>query len=247
MAKAKSKPKTKIKKSEKHAHYEALGVALFALGVLLLLALGWPRVVTGRNPIGPVGALLDSWFLAAFGGFGFLVAIPAFAWGLDSFGVIRRSNAARASAFAVVLLVFLPTLTWLLNPEAGGKLGTAVGPLLVSGFGTLGAILIVAAVLLIASVLTLELSVARAIGRIFGVVWTGLKRLVILSWRALRRIGSWLAAVVEGFRRRRMRPASWMRRTSRRQNCRRWIFSPRRPPAVEGWSARSSRRSARFS
>jgi S-DNA-T family DNA segregation ATPase FtsK/SpoIIIE len=191
MAKAKSKPKTKIKKSEKHAHYEALGVALFALGVLLLLALGWPRVVTGRNPIGPVGALLDSWFLAAFGGFGFLVAIPAFAWGLDSFGVIRRSNAARASAFAVVLLVFLPTLTWLLNPEAGGKLGTAVGPLLVSGFGTLGAILIVAAVLLIASVLTLELSVARAIGRIFGVVWTGLKRLVILSWRALRPGSPW--------------------------------------------------------
>lgn len=206
MAKAKSKPKTKTKKSEKHARYEALGVALFALGALLLLALGWPRVVTGRNPIGPVGALLDSWFLAAFGGFGFLVAIPAFAWGLGSFGVIRRSNAARASAFALVLLVFLPTLAWLLNSESGGWLGTAVGPLLVSGFGTLGAVLIVAAVLLIATVLTLELSVARTVGRIGAFVWTGLRRLVLLGWRALRRIASWLVAVVEGFRT--ARPAS---------------------------------------
>jgi S-DNA-T family DNA segregation ATPase FtsK/SpoIIIE len=196
MAKAKSKPKTKTKKSEKHARYEALGVALFALGVLLLLALGWPRVMTGRNPMGPVGALLDSWFLAAFGGFGFLVSIPAFAWGLDSFAVIRRFNAARASAFAVVLLVFLPALAWLINSDSGGWLGTAVGPLLVDGFGTLGAVLIVAAVLLIATVLTLELSVARMIGRISGFVWAGLRRLVLFGWRSLRRIGSWLAAVV---------------------------------------------------
>ncbi|MEE9578447.1 MAG: DNA translocase FtsK 4TM domain-containing protein, partial [Gemmatimonadota bacterium] len=199
MAKAKSKPK-KNKKTDKHPRYEALGVALFALGVLLLLALGWPRVMTGRNPIGPIGALLDSWFLAAFGGFGFLVAIPALAWGLDSFGVIKRRNAARASAFAVVMLVFLPTLSWLLDAESGGWLGTEVGPLLLSGFGTLGAVLIVVAVLLIATMLTLELSVARVIGRIGRVAWTGLKRLVLLGWRALRRIGSWLAAVAEGFR-----------------------------------------------
>jgi S-DNA-T family DNA segregation ATPase FtsK/SpoIIIE len=210
MAKAKPKTntKTKTKKSGKHPRYEALGVALFALGVLLLLALGWPRVVAGRNPMGPVGDLLDSWFLAVFGGVGFLVAIPAFAWGLDSFGAIRRSDAARASAFAAVLLVFLPALAWLLNSESGGWLGTAVGPLLVSGFGTLGAFLIVAAVLLIATVLTLELSVARTIGRVGGFVWTGFRRLVRLGWRALRRIGSWLAAVVEGFRTARPAPDS---------------------------------------
>lgn len=207
MARAKAKS-GKSRKTESRARYEALGVALFALGLLLLLAVGWPRAVAGRNPIGPVGALLDSWFLAAFGGFGFLVAIPAFAWGLRSFGVIRRANAARVSAFAVVLLIFLPTLAWLLNADSGGWLGTEVGPLLVSGFGALGAVLIVAAVLLIATVLTLELSVARAIGRIAGVVWTGLKRLVLLGRRALRRVGSWLAAVVEGFRAGRPAPES---------------------------------------
>ncbi|MEJ2369902.1 MAG: DNA translocase FtsK 4TM domain-containing protein [Gemmatimonadales bacterium] len=197
---AKAKPKAKAKKSENQARYEALGVALFALGVLLLLALGWPRVVTGRNPIGPVGALLDSWFLVAFGGFGFLVAIPAFVWGLDSFGVIRRSVAVRASAFAVVLLVFLPALAWLIDSESGGWLGIAVGPLLLSGFGTLGSVLIVAAVLLIATVLTLELSVARMIGRIGGFAWTGLRRLILWAWRALRRIGSWIAMAIDGFR-----------------------------------------------
>lgn len=194
MAKRSTKP------DRRRSGSEALGVALFALGVLLLLAVGLPRLMTGRNPIGPLGALLDSFFLAGFGPFGFLIAIPAFAWGLQALGAVGRSKALQVSSFGLALLVLLPALSWLFDPGTGGRLGRTVGPLLVSGFGTLGSILIVIAVLLVATVLTLELSVARGIGRAAGLARRALGRLAAWTWRAVRGIGSRLRAVVEGWR-----------------------------------------------
>ncbi|UCG75781.1 MAG: DNA translocase FtsK 4TM domain-containing protein [Gemmatimonadota bacterium] len=203
MSRAKNK-----RASGRQTRNEALGVALLALGALLLLAVGLPRVAGGRNPIGPVGALLDSWFLTAFGGFGFLIAAPALVWGLHSFGLIGRSTAVRGSVLALLVLAFAPTLSWMIDGRFGGWIGGTIGPLLVAGFGTVGALLIVVAVLLIAIVLTLELSVARAMGRLAGFVWRGARGAVRLSWRALRRAGLWLAAVVDGFRADRRRPES---------------------------------------
>jgi S-DNA-T family DNA segregation ATPase FtsK/SpoIIIE len=183
---------------------EALGVALFALGVLLLLAIGLPRLTEGdRNLIGPVGALLDSAFFFVFGGFGFLVAIPAFIWGLRFLGQLDRPVAVRASIFAAALLVFVPALAWLLNDGRGGWLGRVAGSSLESAFGSLGAFLIVATVLLAAAVLALELSVARAFGRLVKLLWASVKQLAIWAWRASRRIGRWLAGLLEGIRGRR--------------------------------------------
>ena len=188
------------RKPRRRSGAEALGVALFALGVLLLLAIGLPRLTTDRNPIGPVGAVLDSFFLAGFGPFGSLIAIPAFAWGLHALGALSRSRALRVSSFGLVLLVLLPALWWLLEPGAGGWLGRTVGPPLASGFGTFGSILIVIAVLLVTTVLTLELSVARAVGRAAGLAWRAVVRLASWAWGAARGIGSWLVALIEGWR-----------------------------------------------
>ena len=199
MAKAKTKGRRGTK-TQKHLRFEAAGVALSALGVLLLLAVGLPRVMGGRNPIGPVGAFLDEWFLEAFGFFGFLVAVPALLWGLYYFGLLERSTTIRASLFTLVLLISAPTLAWLLGVGRGGWLGATVGPWLASAFGSLGALLIVTAVVAVAAVLMLELSVATAMGRVAGFLWRGVRGLAGWIWRALRRIGQWVAAMIEGFR-----------------------------------------------
>jgi len=177
------------------AYSEALGVALLALGALLLLAVGLPRIAAdGRNLIGPAGVLLDGWLVAAVGGFGFLVAVPALVWGVYWFGLMSRSVAIRASIFGITLMVFVPTLGWLLSSGAGGWVGRTAGDLLVSGFGTLGAFLIVAAVLLAVTVLALELSVARAAGRLATLTWRGIRRSGVWVWGALcwavRRLGA---------------------------------------------------------
>ena len=57
---------------------EALGIGLIALGVLVALATTYPIFGPAeRNLIGPVGAGLYGWTLAALGFLGFLVALPA--------------------------------------------------------------------------------------------------------------------------------------------------------------------------
>ncbi len=183
------------------AHSEALGVALLALGALLLLAVGLPRIAAdGRNLIGPVGVLLDGWLVVAVGGFGFLVVVPALIWGLYSFGLMSRSVALRASIFGITLMVFVPTLGWLLSSSAGGWVGRAAGHLLVSGFGTLGAFLIVAAVLLAVTVLALELSVVRAAGRLATLTWRGIRRSGVWVWGALYWVVQRLAGAAASLR-----------------------------------------------
>ncbi|MFQ5890272.1 MAG: DNA translocase FtsK [Gemmatimonadota bacterium] len=155
---------------------EALGVGLTALGVLLALAL-LPSAVTGgggeaRNLVGPAGEALHRWLTAAFGVATFVVVIPAFVWGLRFFGVLATGVAVRWSVLSGGVLLLLPPGLWLLggavpgepNPTTGW-LGGALGHLLVGAFGSLGAWLIVAALLLALTVLTLGWSPVRGVSR----------------------------------------------------------------------------------
>ena len=191
-------------KAKRRTGSEALGVTLFALGVLLLLAIGLPLWMGGdRNLIGPVGSFLDTSFRFVFGGFGFLVAFPAFVWGLRFLGQLDGSAAIRASIFAGALLVFVPALAWLLSEGRGGWLGRVAGSFLHSAFGTLGALLIVSTILLAAAVLVFELSIVRGIGRLFKLLWASVRQLAIWTWRATKRFGTWLVGLVGAVKRKR--------------------------------------------
>jgi S-DNA-T family DNA segregation ATPase FtsK/SpoIIIE len=152
---------------------EALGVGLLGLGVLLVLAI-LPPILRGGVPdpnlVGPAGAMLYSGLAFLFGGSSILVAVPAFTWGLERLGVLSGEAAIRWSVFIVGALLFLPSAWWLIGTGVGrpasgaGWLGTAFGGLLVGVFGTIGASLIVASILLALTVLAFGWSPAESAG-----------------------------------------------------------------------------------
>jgi len=148
---------------------EAVGVGLLALGVLLVLAILPPMLTggtEGTNLIGPAGALLYGALAFLFGGSALLVAVPAFAWGLERLSVLTRESAIRWSIFSGGALLFLPAAWWLArrDPVGAGRLGEGIGSILVAGFGTVGAWLIVGAVLLALAVLSFGWSPTRSAG-----------------------------------------------------------------------------------
>jgi S-DNA-T family DNA segregation ATPase FtsK/SpoIIIE len=155
--------------------HEALGVGLIALGLLAGLAILSP-LLTGdeRNLIGPAGALIHRWGRAAFGAAAALVAIPMIAWGVGFLGLFDRGRVLRWTLLSVGILVLIPSATWLLTAgetpagESTGWVGRTLGAVLGTGFGSVGALLILAALLLVLVVLTLGLSplqVASGSGR----------------------------------------------------------------------------------
>jgi S-DNA-T family DNA segregation ATPase FtsK/SpoIIIE len=158
--------------NEKH-RAEALGVGLLGLGVLLVLAI-LPPILRGGiadpNLIGPAGSLLYAGLAFVFGGTSILVSVPAFTWGLERLGVIGRESAVRWSVFIGGALLFLPSAWWMLGSAMGreavgaGWLGTQLGGILVSVFGTIGAALIVGSVLLALTVLAFGWSPAESAG-----------------------------------------------------------------------------------
>ena len=152
---------------------EALGVGLLGLGVLLLLAILPPILrggVADPNPVGPAGAMLYSGLAFLFGGTSVLVSVPPFTWGLERLGVVSREAAIRWSVFIAGSLLFLPSAWWLIGTALGrsatgaGWLGTALGELLVGVFGTVGAWLIVASILIALTVLAFGWSPAESAG-----------------------------------------------------------------------------------
>ena len=158
--------------NEKH-RAEALGVGLLALGVLLVLAI-LPPILRGGvaepNLIGPAGSLLYTGLAFVFGGTSILVSVPAFTWGMERLGVIRWEAAVRWSVFIGGALLFLPSAWWMLGSAMGrestgaGWLGTQLGGILVSVFGSIGAALIVASILLALTVLAFGWSPAESAG-----------------------------------------------------------------------------------
>jgi S-DNA-T family DNA segregation ATPase FtsK/SpoIIIE len=158
--------------NEKH-RAEALGVGFLGLGVLLVLAI-LPPVLRGGvadpNLIGPAGSMLYAGLAFLFGGTSILVAVPAFTWGMERLGVISRESAVRWSVFIGGALLFVPSAWWMagsaLSRESvgAGWLGTQLGALLVGVFGSIGAALIVASILLALTVLAFGWSPAESAG-----------------------------------------------------------------------------------
>jgi S-DNA-T family DNA segregation ATPase FtsK/SpoIIIE len=96
--------------------------------------------------------------------------VPAFTWGLERLGVVSGEAAIRWSVFIAGALLFLPSAWWLIGTGMGrsaygaGWLGSAFGGLLVGVFGTIGASLIVASILLALTVLAFGWSPAESAG-----------------------------------------------------------------------------------
>lgn len=153
---------------------EALGIGLFALTALLLLALfsSGPAAAGGDNLIGPVGRFVDERLTSAFGlGAALLLAGPV-AWGLRFFGMASDRTAVRWSVLGTVAAFLVPAAVWVARraagagpTEAAGWAGRSVGALLTAGFGTAGALIIAASVLLVLVVLTVGWSPARGVAR----------------------------------------------------------------------------------
>jgi len=149
---------------------EALGVGLVALGILVTLAVV-PQLLPGRseagNLVGPAGELLSLALNTVFGVAAALAALPAFAWALWCFGVCEKRSALRWSILSGGAMVLLPAAWWFLSTSVGrtgdgaGWLGHTAASLLVAAFGTVGARLIVAALVLALVVLTLGVSPSR--------------------------------------------------------------------------------------
>ncbi len=151
---------------------EALGVGLLALGVLLALAIV-PAVFRGDpepNLIGPAGAILSHLLILVVGGSAILFAAVPFVWAIRFFDRLSHEAALRWSIFLGVAVLFVPSAWWLVGETLGrtatgsGWLGSAIGSALLSGFGTVGAQLIVYAVLISLTVLTFGWSPADSAG-----------------------------------------------------------------------------------
>ena len=177
---------------------EALGVGLLALGLLLALAIV-PPVLRGGDPepnlIGPAGAILSHLLISGVGGSAVLVAIAPVVWAIRCFDRLSRDAAIRWSIFLGVAAVFVPTAWWLIGQSmgeaatGGGWLGSALGGVLLRGFGTVGAQLIVIAVLVSLTVLTFgwspaDSAEAAARGAKGGAAVAG--RGVAGAWRRLK-------------------------------------------------------------
>ncbi len=154
---------------DERQRHEALGVGLLAFGVLTGLAVLSP-LLTGdeSNLIGPAGQLLQRAENAVFGPLAAIVAIPMLIWGVGFLGLLDRGNTIRWSVFSVGVLLLVPGAAWLFSSDriAGepstGWVGRVVGSALETAFGSVGALLILAALLLVLLVLTLGWSPLRA-------------------------------------------------------------------------------------
>ncbi len=156
---------------------EALGVGLLALGLLLVLAFLSPGFTAdGSNLIGPAGAGLHGIVTWLVGFAALVAAAPAFIWGVHFFGLLSAKSSVRWSILSAALFFVGPAGAWLLSargPEIStrvGWLGAEFGRLLLTGFGEVGAILIVGSLLVSVVVLTLGWSPVKAVKQAGGVL-----------------------------------------------------------------------------
>ncbi|TVP46868.1 MAG: DNA translocase FtsK [Gemmatimonadales bacterium] len=154
---------------------EMAGVALLVTSLVLLLAL-FPVELLGRtaaswfpsgNVIGAVGRGLQYALWSAFGlGAGILPVATALG-GLLAGGWMKRETAIRTGAFALGLLVIVPSALFLLpaGPAWSGWLGSLVGAPLASALGVVGGSLALVAGFALLSVATLNWNPLRAPAR----------------------------------------------------------------------------------
>lgn len=181
-------------------HYEAAGVGLLALGLLLILAVfpPWWRPAGAGNLIGPAGDLLWRGLTWTAGWGGLFVVLPPLAWGLYCFELIDRRRALGWTALAAAGFLLLPAGAGLLSRGSvaqAGWVGQRVAAGLQGVFGTLGGVLIVFAVLVALSVLALAWSPAagmRGLAR-----WTALGGRVVADLFATSAEGTGTEAAEE--------------------------------------------------
>jgi len=162
--------------------YEFAGIGLLAAAVLIGLALGsfhparagWPPAVTGRNMIGPFGALIAEGLFSAIGVSAYLLVGGLLLFGIFCFVPKRiRISGVQAAGLLVALVgastiahIALLKVTSIPYPP-GGLLGAVAGDLLARSCGQIGTSVIAGAALAIGVLLATDLSVTT-LGQLTG-------------------------------------------------------------------------------
>ncbi|MCC7075203.1 MAG: DNA translocase FtsK 4TM domain-containing protein [Deltaproteobacteria bacterium] len=207
---ARARPKKRAKKRtlERVAHLplEIAGIVVFALGVLMVLALvsysASDTAAGHRGPvhnwIGPGGAVLADLLLLIFGAPGFLVPAALFVGAVACFkpvaqprhALLRAGAAAVAALGAMMLLHLMLRGTTGLPFPAGGLVGALVADALASLIAPLGAGVVALALSFVGTVVALDRPLgptARSIGdRMAELVARARERLEV--WREERRL-----------------------------------------------------------
>ncbi len=165
---------------------EAIGLLLVVAGILTVLSLlshspqdpaPFFSSTTGENTkaanwVGGVGAMWSRLLLTAFGFTGWLIAAGLVVWGSRRFLARRFSNPGTKAIGVALLAVSLPALLSILigtrefrgEPiEAGGLLGAGISGFIRSRFNTVGSLVLLSALLILAIPLATQLSLADAI------------------------------------------------------------------------------------
>ena len=154
---------------------EILGILLMALAVMIFLSLisyvpEEDYLLTSHgfsertgNLIGPVGQMLASALILAFGYFGYIVPLILLLWGLNRFLGTDTSVQIKRTLYLAALMIFLGALAGLIYPmneipdpqqraaaiRTGGVVGSAVAYLMLRYVHVFGAYLITITVLLV--------------------------------------------------------------------------------------------------
>jgi len=187
---------------------EILGILLMALAVLIFLSLfsyvpEEDYLLTSHgfsertgNLIGPVGQMLASALVLAFGYFGYIVPLMLLLWGLNRFLGAGTSVLIRRTLYLLGLMIFLGALAGLIYPmnetpdaqqraaaiRAGGMVGSAVAYFMLRYVHVFGAYLITITALLVL------LTAATGIG---------LRRAVLGLGAALAATARWLTGLLQ--------------------------------------------------
>ena len=167
---------------------QVTGVALLALGLLVLLALlpaaslgpSGPEWFPSGNVMGPMGVLIrtGTTFVLGFGAW--LLPVLIGLAGIHLAGWIGRERWTRAAIFAAGLAFLLPVFVHVVAPDGTGAgwFGEIAGGPLVRAAGLFGAVFILLVLLILLWIGTAGTgpvrSLAGALGRIAGAGWRGL-------------------------------------------------------------------------
>ncbi|MSR36781.1 MAG: DNA translocase FtsK [Gemmatimonadetes bacterium] len=177
---------------------ELLALALFALGLFLLLALlpvssmgaGIAGTFPSGNAMGRVGTYTAAGLWVALGAPAVVVPALFLIGGLRAGAWLSRGSALRLGALAVGLLVLVPPGLYALPEPAAlgaGWLGTLLGRPLTAALDPLGTVLLVAVLLSALTIVTLGWRPVRVVGQ--GVAMGG-----GAAYRGMGLLGGWWAA-----------------------------------------------------
>ncbi len=196
---------------------EILGILLMALAVLIFLSLisyvpEEDYLLTSHgfsertgNLIGPVGQMLASALILAFGYFGYIVPLILLLWGLNRFLGTDTSVQIKRTLYLAALMIFLGALAGLIYPmneipdpqqraaaiRTGGVVGSAVAYLMLRYVHVFGAYLITITVLLVLLTAVTGIGLRNAvlgIGAVLAAITRGLIGLIRRSPRRERKV-----------------------------------------------------------